>query len=70
MTLRYYERKIGDKIFHYARTEETKEEATRTAKLLRAQGYKARVFSVEFLTSSQFQVYVYPKERQYGQNAK
>lgn len=63
MTLRYYERKIGDKIFHYARTCDTKEEANQAADLLRKRGYKARVFPVTFLMSSGFQVYVYPEEK-------
>jgi len=62
MVLSYYERQIGDKIFHYARTCETKEEARREARHFRERGHKARVFPVEFLMSSGFQVYVYPKE--------
>ena len=62
MTVKYLERKIGDKVFHYARTCETKEEANREAKHLREKGYKARVFPVQFLMSSGFQVYVYPEE--------
>lgn len=63
MTPRYHERKIGDKIFHYARECETKEEANQEAKRFREKGYKARVSPIQTLMlGTQFQVYVYPKE--------
>jgi hypothetical protein len=64
MTLRYYERKVGDKVFHYARTCETKEEAAEEAKRFREKGYKTRVIPVNTLMmGTQFQVFVYPKEK-------
>ena len=61
--IRLYERKIGDKIFHYARTCETKEEARKEANEFRAKGFKTRIIKVEYYFDTVFQIFTYPEDR-------
>lgn len=63
MTLRYYERQIGDKIFHCTLTCETKEEAQHQAKAYRKKSFKIRVIPVKTYFDTVFQIFVYPEER-------
>jgi len=63
MVVKYHERKIGDKVFHYARTCETKEEANREAESFRKRGFKTRVFPVKTYFDNLFQVFTYPEDR-------
>ena len=58
----FKQRKIGDRIFHHARTEDTKEEARIMRDKLISKGYKVRVLPVTFYFSNAFEIYTFPKE--------
>ena len=63
MVVKYYQRKIGDKIFHYARTCEEKQEARELAKGFKEQGYKIRIIQDRTYFDVIWKIYTYPKEK-------
>ncbi len=62
-TVRYYERLIDGKIFHYVRARDNKLEAKEEAARLRGEGYLARVIFIKYLMSDGYNIYVYPRWR-------